>query len=75
MSQTHKIGKTATKIYTENGITYVKYHNTNVVTFSKNEIVLNTGGWSTVTTKLRMNQAAHQFGLEYSVFQKIASGM
>jgi hypothetical protein len=48
----------------------VAYHNTFVVCASDKTIVLNTGGWFTVTTKTRMNQASNQFGLGYRVFQK-----
>jgi len=48
----------------------VWYHNTQVVRVTDKEITLNTGGWSTVTTKLRMNQAANEYGLGYKVFQK-----
>jgi len=33
-------------------------------------VTLNSGGWRTVTTKARMNQAANQFGLEYTVYQE-----
>ena len=33
-------------------------------------VTLDSGGWRTVTTKRKMNQAANQFGLIYSVFQR-----
>lgn len=33
-------------------------------------VILNSGGWRTVTTKTRMNQAANQFGLGYGVYQR-----
>jgi hypothetical protein len=32
-------------------------------------ITLDTGGWRTPTTKLRMNQAARAWGLGYHVYQ------
>jgi hypothetical protein len=48
----------------------VTYHSTDVVVFSKEEIVLDTGGWFTVTTKARMNQASNEFGLGYQVYQE-----
>lgn len=70
MSQQYQVGKVATSVVTEDEVTKVTYHSTPVVKFSQNEIVLNHGGWKTATTKTRMNQAANQFELGYSVFQK-----
>jgi hypothetical protein len=70
MGQTHKVRGVATSIRTEAGKTKVRYHNTDVVTFDDKEIVLDTGNWYTVTTKVRMNQASNQYGLGYSVFKK-----
>lgn len=50
---------------------HVRYHDTDVVTaHTDGRITLRTGGWKTATTKTRMNQAANEFGLEYSVWQK-----
>lgn len=66
----NKVGSHKTKIYTDDDFTCVKYHNTEVVRFNKNMIILNTGGYYTVTTKVRMNQASHQFSLDFGVFQK-----
>lgn len=51
-------------------MTKVVYHKTPVVAWDTKRIVLRSGGWMTVTTKLRMNQASNQFGLGYSVWQK-----
>ena len=75
MAQNQTLGRTATSTRTEltdtgTKRTIIRYHNTDVVEFTASEIVLRTGGWKTVTTKLRMNQASNQFGLDYSVFQK-----
>jgi hypothetical protein len=70
MSQTQEVKGVATIIYRNNGFTCVKYHQTDVVKFSPVEIILNSGGWQTATTKTRMNQASNQFGLGYCVFQK-----
>ena len=72
MAQTHKLGTVATSVRTEDGTTTIRYHQTDVVKFNKVEgwIQLDSGGWHTVTTKLRMNQAANQFGLGYSVYQR-----
>ena len=58
-----------TKVTTVGRTCTVRYHNTNVVTFDDDIITLNHGGFKTATTKLRMNQAAREFGLLYNVFQ------
>ena len=70
MSQTQHLGRTATCVHTEDGVTRVRYHATDVVAFDVDRVTLDSGGWRTATTKLRMNQAANQFGLRYVVFQK-----
>ena len=69
MPRMDQIGKTATTVSTENGVTRVTYHKTVVVKFDHDHIVLNSGGWLTATTKNRMNQASNQFDLGYTVFQ------
>ncbi len=70
MAQTQQVRGVATSIRTEYGITYVRYHNTDVVEFSAEYARLKTGGWYTVTTKARMNQASNQFDLGYHVYQQ-----
>lgn len=50
--------------------TVIKLYNTNVVTFNAHRIMLNTGGWKTVTTKQRMNQASDEYDLGFTVFQR-----
>lgn len=57
------------------GVTRVTYHNTVIVSFSDTEIVLNTGGWDTATTRRKMQQAANQFSLPYRVFRKAGETM
>ena len=69
MTQLNHISGTATTISTREGTTFVTYHSTDVVSFNREEIILNTGGWFTATTKTRMNQASNQFDLGYRVFQ------
>lgn len=69
MSQS-QVGAHATTIFVENGWTHVKYHATSVVKFNDDTIMLDSGGYRTVTTKRRMNQAAVQFDLGFQVFQK-----
>ena len=70
MAQTRKVRGVATQIHAENGWMIVTYHSTDVVKWTDNTVVLNTGGWKTATTKTRMNQAANQFDLGYSVYQR-----
>jgi len=72
MTQLARIGSTATVVERdENGVLRVTYHGTPVVTvFPDGKIVLNHGGWMSVTTKVRMNQASSQLSLGFSVFQK-----
>jgi len=48
--------------------TCVKYHKTVVVRWNPFEIILDSGGWMTVTTKKRMNQTSQEFNLGYSVY-------
>ena len=64
-----QIGQHKTKVIRINGMTKVVYHDTAVVTFNDDHIILDSGGWWTRTTKFRMNQAAQQFGLGYHVKQ------
>lgn len=47
----------------------VTYVATPIVTFNAESVTLRSGGYQTVTTKQKMNQAANQFGLGYSVYQ------
>ena len=61
MARCNQVGKHKTTIRTEAGVTTVRYHSTDVVQFDAGIIHLDTGGWKTVTTKARMNQAAEQF--------------
>jgi len=71
MGQAHIVGKTATTIYEDDrGYTCVKYHKTDVVKFKGNVILLDSGGWLTHTTKMRMNQASKQFNLGFQVRQE-----
>jgi len=45
----------------------VVYHSTCIVQFNDDTITLRTGGYDTVTTRRKMNQASRQFGLGYYV--------
>ena len=64
------IGTHKTTISDDGGKKTVRYHNTNVVTFDNNRVTLDTGGWTTYTTKKRMNQASQTFGIGFEVYQK-----
>ncbi len=64
------MAKVATTTRTENGATIIKYHKTDVVSFGKKTITLDSGGWKTSTTKRRMNEASKDFDLGIHVFQR-----
>jgi hypothetical protein len=59
-----------TRVLTDEEKTWVFFHDTPVVTFNDETIELNTGGWKTRSTKVRMNQASQEFKLGFRVFQK-----
>ena len=69
MGQNRRIGKTATKVTERDGMTHVRYHSTDVVSFDSSKVILRTDGWKTATTKARMNQTANEYNLPFSVFQ------
>ena len=64
------IGRVATSIRTENNITHVRFHDTDVVSFNPKTITLKSGGWRTNTTKKRMNQVSQEFNLGFNVVQE-----
>jgi hypothetical protein len=70
MAQTREVRGVATSIRTDGAWTHIRYHQTDVVSFTDDVVVLRSGGWETVTTKLRMNQAARQFNLGFTVYAK-----
>lgn len=53
-------------------VIYYRYHNTTVVEHDtrRHIVTLRNGGYRTVTTKLRMNQASYQYDLGFTVHQK-----
>ena len=69
MAQTQKISRNNTAVYTqEDGTREVYLHKTRIVSVTAgNEVTLNTGGWLTATTCARMNQAANEWRLGFSV--------
>ena len=70
MGQTQEVRGVATNISAEDGITTIRYHQTAVVKFTGKQVILDSGGWRTATTKTRMNQASNQFDLNYGVYQE-----
>lgn len=72
MSQTRKVSGRATTIVRgpDMGIG-VQYHSTVVATYVRSGVVkLDSGGWRTATTKLRMNQFSSQYCHNaFSVYQ------
>lgn len=70
MSQTHTIGKHATKVSKHGDNTIIRYHSTDVVVFNNEWVKLDNGGWFTPSTKDRMNQSANQYDLDFKVYQK-----
>jgi hypothetical protein len=72
MPQQYKIGQHSTTVsgsLKDNNLSVV-YHSTDVVKVTPTKIILNTGGWYTVTTKNRMNQTSNQFNIGFYVYQK-----
>lgn len=65
-----QIGKKSTMVYADEGLTKIRYHDTDVVSFNDKKVVLNSGYWYTSTTKRRMNQASNYFDLGFNVHQK-----
>lgn len=59
-----------TRVITERNTTSVILHQTTIVKFDRKKIVLNSGGWWTSTTKARMNQAAQEYDLGFSIYQR-----
>ena len=65
-------GKVATKIEVDDdGTVNVRYHKTIVVKRKTDgNVILNTGGYKTTTTKRRMNQASELYDLDFTVYQR-----
>jgi hypothetical protein len=58
-------------IHHTSGTIVGRYHQTSVAEKQQNKIRLDTGGWQTRTTKIRMNQFSNQFcNGAFSVYQK-----
>lgn len=48
----------------------VLMHRTIVVDQSPTQVIINTGGWDTVSTRITINTALLQLGLNYLLFRK-----
>lgn len=72
MQRMDHIGKHATTIEHIGQTVNVRYHNTTIVSLDleKRQAMLNSGGWNTVTTKTRINQAFNVYNVPLSVFQE-----
>jgi hypothetical protein len=64
-----KLSNHATTIAADGDAMVVTYHRTQIVRFTDDTITLRMGGWDTVTTRRKMNQAAAQFRLPFSVYR------
>lgn len=70
MSRYDRVSRYCTRVEGDTMAGNVRYHSTDIVHWDPTTIVLRTGGWPTVTTKRKMNQAAREFDLGFSVYQK-----
>jgi len=62
------VGGNTVEIEYMNGDRAIRYHNTDILTwYGQYEIILNSDGWRTPTTKGRMNKYLGQYG--YSIYQ------
>lgn len=69
MTKYDQVGRVATVVApVAEGRTAVIYHQTAVVTWDNARIVLDSGGWKSNTTKVRMNQAATVYNLGFWVY-------
>jgi len=65
----NQLSNYATTVSTHGNFTEVIYHSTIIVKWNLDSIILDSAGFKTRTTKMKMNQAANQFNLGYSVYQ------
>ena len=72
MAQTQVFRGVQSRIERDDSTTRFIYRGTTVVEWFplQERVVLRDGGWKSLTTKLRMNQASNQFSLGYTVYQK-----
>ena len=69
MPRMDKLRTNRTTIGQAGDLTCITYHSTQIVAFDRHNVSLRTGGWDSVTTRRKMNQASTQFGLGYGVYR------
>jgi hypothetical protein len=74
MAQTQRVTGVATSVRSDDAAITVRYHSTDVFRYDQHPgcagmVTLRSGGWKTVTTKLRINQAFNQYGLDFGLYQ------
>lgn len=62
--------KRSTKVYTDETGMHCVYHSTRVVSWTPTKVILRSGGYRSLTTRTRMREVSHQYGLGFSVYQK-----
>lgn len=70
MARMDKLSTYRTNVMATGDRLAVVYASTLIVDKAGDLITLDSGGWQTVTTKRKMNQASRQFALGYSVYQR-----
>lgn len=64
-------GKLNTYRRVKNGVTQIKYYSTIIMeVFPDGRVTIRDGGWSTPSTKRRINYFLEEFGVQGKVFQK-----
>jgi len=54
--KSHFIANNTLKIHYKDGSEAIRLHDTDILTFKEDKIILSSGGWQTVTTKARINE-------------------
>lgn len=67
------LGKLNTTLVERGGWMVCTLHETDIVKWKWDRIVLNHGGWVTNTTKRRMNQCSEDFNLGFSVYSRLGT--
>lgn len=70
MPRMDKLSRYNTGVIQIGNVIRVVYHTTMIVEVGHDTITLDCGGWDTVTTRRKMNQAAKEFGLPYTVYRE-----
>ncbi len=59
-----------TRLYVQGNFKAVQYHQTDIVKIYPHEIVLDNGGYFTVSTKQRINIVLAQYGIDKRIVQR-----